>query len=88
MQVGKISLYAASSAIKEVQKLVLDPKYANFTLVLAIALVLSLPTSLSLKMENKLFCLTDGSYSLALTFVILGFWNWPVVLLGPLQGQP
>lgn len=25
-QVGKISLYAASSAIKEVQKLVLDPK--------------------------------------------------------------
>lgn len=62
MQVGKISLYAASSAIKEVQKLVLDPKYANFTLVLAIALVLSLPTSLSLKMENKLFCLTNGSY--------------------------
>lgn len=66
MQVGKISLYAASSAIKEVQKLVLDPKYANFRLVLAIALVLSLslylPMSLSLKMENKLFCLTNGSY--------------------------
>ena len=40
MQVGKISLYAASSAIKEVQKLVLDPKYANFILVLLIALVL------------------------------------------------
>jgi len=32
MQVGKISLYAASSAIKEVQKLVLDPKYVNFIL--------------------------------------------------------
>lgn len=26
LEVGKISLYAASSAIKEVQKLVLDPK--------------------------------------------------------------
>lgn len=43
MQVGKISLYAASSAIKEVQKLVLDPKYVNFTLVLIFALVLSPP---------------------------------------------
>lgn len=30
IQVGKISLYAASSAIKEVQKLVLDPKYATY----------------------------------------------------------
>ncbi|CAL1407407.1 unnamed protein product [Linum trigynum] len=28
MEVGKISLYAASSAIKEVQKLVLDPKFS------------------------------------------------------------
>ncbi|PKI51517.1 lysine-specific demethylase JMJ25 [Punica granatum] len=29
LEVGKISLYAASSAIKEVQKLVLDPKYST-----------------------------------------------------------
>lgn len=35
IQVGKISLYAASSAIKEVQKLVLDPKYATYFIILA-----------------------------------------------------
>lgn len=33
IQVGKISLYAASSAIKEVQKLVLDPKYVTYLVI-------------------------------------------------------
>jgi len=27
LQVGKMSLYAASSAIREIQKIILDPKY-------------------------------------------------------------
>jgi hypothetical protein len=46
LQVGKISLYAASSAIKEVQKLVLDPKYVNFIFDLFIAISLSLSSPL------------------------------------------
>lgn len=33
IQVGKISLYAASSAIKEIQKLVLDPKYVSYFVI-------------------------------------------------------
>jgi hypothetical protein len=48
LQVGKISLYAASSAIKEVQKLVLDPKYVNFIFDLFIAISLSLSPAPSL----------------------------------------
>lgn len=31
LQVGKMSLYAASSAIREIQKIVLDPKYLYYT---------------------------------------------------------